>query len=233
MFSGTLVIMEDPIPLTDFGDAPDPLADSLNRVWGLRLRNDFVVDTASTTIQNAIGAVYNPTHPISNAMTLATIFPLARSIEVSTQPAEGITLTSLVETDPNSQAWGETDFSPLAQANASVSLDPADTPGPLTLVAAGENTTNMGRVVVFGNSVFATDDGFDAYGNGDVFINAVDWAAGDDTPVDITIRPATERIFNAPGQIQWLSIVFGSICLLPGLVLAAGIAAWLSRRRRG
>jgi ABC-type uncharacterized transport system involved in gliding motility auxiliary subunit len=230
---GSLVIMEDPIPLTDFGDAPDPLADSLNRVWGLRLRNDFVVDTASTTIQNAIGAVYNPTHPISNAMTLATIFPLARSIEVSTQPAEGITLTSLVETDPNSQAWGETDFSPLAQANASVSLDPADTPGPLTLVAAGENTTNMGRVVVFGNSVFATDDGFDAYGNGDVFINAVDWAAGDDTPVDITIRPATERIFNAPGQIQWLSIVFGSICLLPGLVLAAGIAAWLSRRRRG
>lgn len=230
---GSLVIMEDPIPLTDFGDAPDPLAESLSQAWGIRLRNDFVVDTASTTIQNAIGATYNPTHPITNAMTLATIFPLARSIEVSAQPTEGITLTSLVETDPNSQAWGETDFTPLEQANASVSLDPADTPGPLTLVAAGENTTNIGRVVVFGNSVFATDDGFDAYGNGDLFINAVDWATGNDTPVDITIRPATERTFNAPGQIQWLAIVFGSVCLLPGLVLAAGIAAWISRRRRG
>ena len=33
--------------------------------------------------------------------------------------------------------------------------------------------------------------------------------------------------------LMWLAIVFGSVCLLPGLVLAAGIAAWISRRRRG
>ena len=231
---GSLVIMEDPIPLTDFGDVADPLAESLNRIWGIRLRNDFVVDTASTTIQNAIGALPYPPHPITNAMTLNTIFPLARSIELSKQPAEGITLTSLVETDPNSQAWGETDFSALEGGNASVGLDPeTDTPGPLTLVAAGENTTTAGRVVVFGNSVFVTDDGFDAYGNGDLFVNAVDWAAGDDTPVDITIRDATQRTFNAPGQLQWLAILLGSVCILPGLVLGAGIAAWVSRKRRG
>ena len=230
---GALVIMEDPIPLTDFGTAADPLAESLERVWGIRLRNDFVVDTASTTIQNAIGANYTP-HPVTNAMTLVTILPLARSIELSSQPQEGITLTSLVETSPSSEAWGETDFSALEGGNASVGLDPeTDTPGPLTLVAAGENTTTAGRVVVFGNSVFVTDDGFDAYGNGDLFVNAVDWAAGDDTPVDITIRDATQRTFNAPGQLQWLAILLGSVCILPGLVLGAGIAAWVSRKHRG
>jgi ABC-type uncharacterized transport system involved in gliding motility auxiliary subunit len=231
---GSLVILEDPLPLTEFGDTPDPLAESLERVWGIRLRNDFVVDTATTSIQNAIGANYNPIHTITNAMTLATIFPLARSIEVSKSPVEGITLTSLVETDPNSQSWGETDFSALQQANASVGLDPAaDTPGPLTLVASGENTTTKGRVVVFGNSIFVTDDGFDAYGNGDLFVNAVDWAVGDDTPVDITIRPATQRSFVPPGQLQWLAILLGSICVLPGVVLGAGVAAWVSRKRRG
>jgi ABC-type uncharacterized transport system involved in gliding motility auxiliary subunit len=197
------------------------------------LRNDFVVDTANTTIQNAIGANYSSSHPITYAMTLVTIFPLARSIDASAQ-VEGITLTSLVGTDPNSQAWGETDFSVLEQSNASVSLDPeTDTPGPITLAAAGENVTTNGRVVVFGNSVFATDDGFDAYGNGDLFVYAVDWAAGNDTPVDITIRPATQRTFIPPGQLQWLAILLGSICILPGIVLGAGTAAWVSRRRRG
>ena len=231
---GALVVMEDPIPMTDFGDASDPLAESLQRVWGILLRNDFVVDTASTTIQNAIGGYYNPNHPISRAMTLVTIMPLARSIELAAQPPEGVTLTSLVETSPSSQAWGETDFTPLKQSNVSVSLDPqTDTPGPVTLAAAGENTSTKGRVVVIGNSIFATDQGFDAYGNGDLFINSVDWAVGDDHPVDITPHPTTQRTFNAPGQFQWLAILLGSVCILPGVILGAGIAAWLSRRRRG
>ncbi len=232
---GALLIMEDPIPLTDFGDEADPLAESLERVWGIRLRNDFIVDTASTVSQNAIGASYNPSHPVTNAMTLYTIFPLARSIEITDEQLEGLpTLTSLVETSPEAQSWGETDFSVLDQSSASVALDPEkDTPGPLTLAASGENMENKGRVVVFGNSVFATDEGFDAYGNGDLFINAVDWAAGDDAPVDITIRPATQRTFMAPGQVQWVAILLGSVCILPSIVLGAGVAAWYSRKRRG
>lgn len=230
---GALVIMADPLPFTDFGDQSDPLAESLTRVWGIHLRNDFVVDTASTTIQNAIGANYNPSHPVTRAMTFVTIFPLARSIEIT--KAEGITLTSLVETSPNSQAWGETDFNVLqSSAGGNVQLDPGtDTPGPLTLAAAGENLTNKGRVVVFGNSVFATDDGFDAYGNGDLFAAAVDWAAGTDNPVDITVRDPTQRTFNPPGQLQWLAILLGSVCILPGLVIAAGVTAWMARKRRG
>lgn len=230
---GAVVIMEDPLPFTDFGEQADPLAESLERIWGIRLRNDFVVDTASTTIQNAIGANY-ANHPVTRAMTLFTIFPLARSLEFSTQP-EGITQTPLVQTSPEAQSWGETDFTPLQGENTtSVQLDPeTDTPGPVILVAAGENIQTGGRVVVIGNSLFITDEGFDAYGNGDLFVSAVDWAAGDDNPVDITIHEATQRTFMPPGQLQWLAILLGSVCILPGLVLAAGVAAWLSRRRRG
>lgn len=230
---GALIVMEDPLPFTDFGEATDPLAESLERVWGIRMRNDFVVDTASTTIQNAIGANYNPSHPVTNAMTLVSIFPLARSIEVSTQLSDGRSLTSLVETSPDSQSWGETDFSVLDQTNAQVALDETDTPGPLTLVASSEDLTTKGRVIVFGNSIFVTDEGFDAYGNGDLFVAAVDWGAGDDSPVDITITPPTQRTFLPPGQVQWLAILLGSVCILPGLVLGAGVASWLSRRRRG
>jgi ABC-type uncharacterized transport system involved in gliding motility auxiliary subunit len=230
---GALIVMEDPVPLTNFGDAEDPLAGWLDSAWGIRLRNDFVVDTASTTIQNAIGATYNPSSPVTSAMNMYTIFPMARSIEVSSQLSEGRSQTSLVETSADAQSWGETDFTVLEQTSASVALDPADTPGPLTLVASSEDLAANGRVVVFGNSVFATDDGFDAYGNGDLFVAAVDWGAGDDTPVDITIRPATQRTFTQPAQLQWLAILLGSVCILPGIILAAGVASWLSRKRRG
>lgn len=230
---GALIIMEDPIPFTDFGEADDPLAESLERVWGIRLRNDFVVDTASTTIQNAIGASYNPSHPVTNTMTLVTIFPLARSIEVATQLSEGRSQASLVETSPEAQAWGETDFSALDQSSATVQLDPEDTAGPLTLVAASEDLASDGRVIVFGNSIFATDEAFDAYGNGDLFVSAVDWAAGDDAPLDITINEPTQRTFISPGQLQWLAILLGSVCILPGLVLGAGVWSWISRKRRG
>lgn len=230
---GALIIMEDPVPFTDFGDASDPLAESLERVWGIRLRNDFVVDTASTTVQYAIGATYNPTHPVTSAMNLVTIFPLARSIEVATQLSEGRSQTALVETSPDSQAWGETNFSALDQSSSTVALDPEDTPGPLTLAAASEDLATDGRVIVFGNSAFVSDENFDAYGNGDLFVYSVDWAAGEDAPLDITTNDPTQRTFMPPGQLQWLAILLGSVCILPGLVLGAGVWSWLSRKRRG
>jgi len=230
---GSLIVMEDPVPLTDFGDASDPLAESLSRVWGITLRNDFVLDDASTVTQNAVGANYSPSHPVTSSMTNATIFPFARSIEVK-PIGDVVTVSSLVETSPDSNSWGETDFSALEADSAMVSLDPEqDTPGPVTLVASAEDMLNQGRIVVFGNSLFVSDDGFSAYGNGDLFVSAVDWGAGDDAPVDITITPSTERTFLAPGGLTLVAILLGSACIIPGLVLGAGVATYFSRKRRG
>jgi hypothetical protein len=66
------------------------------------------------------------------------------------------------------------------------------------MAIAGENTLTGGRVVVFGNSIFASDQGFDAYGNGDMFVNSVDWTAEQENLASITPRTTTERVFNAP-----------------------------------
>lgn len=230
---GSLIVMEDPVPLTDFGEASDPLADSLSRIWGITLRNDFVLDDTSTTPQNAIGANYSSSHPITSAMTNATVFPFARSIDA--QPSgELLSISALVQTSPDSNSWGETDFSALEANNAMVSLDPTvDTPGPVTLAVSVEDLINKGRLVVFGNSLFVSDDGFDAYGNGDLFVASVDWGAGDDAPVDITITPPTERTFLPPGGLKLVAILLGSACIIPGLVLGAGVATYFSRKRRG
>jgi ABC-type uncharacterized transport system involved in gliding motility auxiliary subunit len=161
-------------------------------------------------------------------MTLVAILPQARSLTVLV-PADGVTATSLIQT--SEQSWGETNFESLS---GQIQLDEgADQPGPLTLAAAAANSATNGRVVVFGNSLFATDQAFDAYGNGDIFINSVDWSAQQENLIQITPREPIQRSFNIPSQLQGIMILLGSIFILPGLVLVAGVYAWFERRRRG
>ena len=231
LHGGSLVVLENPVPLTDFGDSPDPLADSLQSVWGLRLRNDFVVDTKSDKIQNAVGAWTDPQHPVTATMILATVMPLTRSIEI--QARDGFTQTALLQTDPNVEAWGESDFTPLKGGTTAIGYDAAtDTAGPLVLAAASENSDG-GKVVVIGSSTFATDVYFDAYGNGDLLVNAVSWAAGQGKSYDVTPKDVTQRTFNQPTQIGGLLITISSVCLIPLIVIGLGVYAYFSRRRRG
>ncbi|MEW5939643.1 MAG: Gldg family protein [Chloroflexota bacterium] len=232
---GGLVVMEDPIPLTDFGDSPDPLLDMLS-AWGLVLRNDFVVDPYNAaSYTSAVGDVFAASHQITRAfVNQNVVLPLTRSIEVKT--VEGFTTTSLVETTnplSGNLAWGETDFAPL-ESNTSVPEfnDGVDTLGPITLVASSEKSGG-GRLVASGSALFATDQGFDAYSNNDLFVNSVAWAAGQEAGVDITTKDPTFRTFKLPGQVAAIFIYIGSICIIPGLVLGAGIYAWAARRRRG
>lgn len=227
---GGLVVMEDPLPLTDFGDAPDPLAGYLQATWGIHLQNDLVIDlTNSGNELYATSASLATDHAITRSMTLAAIFPQARSLVLSAAP-EGILSAPLAQT--TDQSWGETDFDNLEAQGAEFN-EGVDQPGPLVLAAAAEESATGGRVAVFGDSPFASDQFFDAYGNGDIFINAVDWAAQQENLIQITPGQRTERTFNVPSQVQWLFILLGSILFIPGLVLAAGISSWLSRRSRG
>jgi ABC-type uncharacterized transport system involved in gliding motility auxiliary subunit len=226
---GSLVVMEDPLILTEFGNSPDPLADYLAKDWGILLNNDIIIDLNSQQVLNAISASASD-HPITTNLSqnYIVIMPQARSISLST-PADGITQTALLLTSPNS--WGEVNFTNAE--GSQISQDPEDLPGPLVMAASGENTTTSGRVVVFGNSIFATNDAFDAYGNGNIFVNAVDWSAEQENLINITPNTPTVRTFTPPNQIQLLIILLGSILIIPGLVVFAGISAWLARRRQG
>lgn len=228
---GSLVTLEDPTPFTNIGISPDPLADYLKNDWGITLDNDVVIDLTSNQPLNAISSTYNTQQAITQNMTTVTIMPQARSLTVNTQnPPAGVTLTPLILTAQ--QSWGETDFNSIK--NNQVSFDKTtDIAGPLTLAATGENSTTNGRVVVFGSSTFATDQAFNAYADGDIFINSVDWAAQQQNLINITPRTPTQRTFNAPGQVQFIAIMLSTVFVIPGLVVAAGVSTWLSRRRRG
>ncbi len=59
------------------------------------------------------------------------------------------------------------------------------------------------------------------YGNGDMFVNSVDWAAEQESLASITPKNTTERTFNPPSQLYWILILLTSIFIIPGLIVLA------------
>ncbi len=226
---GALIVMEEPSPLTQFGSSPDPLAAYLASTWGISFDNDIVIDTNTSQPLYAVAATYG-THPITEKLQgLVSFFPSARSLSIATnlknQP------TSLIATA--SSAWGETDFASL-QSNGQVAFNAAtDFPGPLTLAVAVSDSTANNHVVVFGDSDFASDAFFSQYANGDMFINAIDWAAGQEQLINLNTPVAISRTLVLPSSFWLLVMAISFLFVLPGLVIAGGVVSWLVRRSRG
>lgn len=227
--SGRLLVMEDPLPLTQYGEKADPLSDYLASEWGIQLNNDIVVDTNSPSSPFfAVAAQYNK-HPITEKMQgVAAIFPYTRSLTLTENA--GVTPTPLVYTIQNS--WGESDFDSIEKQNLRYD-DGADQPGPMLLVAAAENFSANSRVVVFGGSSFAQDSNFDYAGNGDMLVNSIDWLAGQETAIGLTENESTLRTFNPPGATQTILLVVTTTCLIPLAVIVGGVYAWVRRRKQG
>jgi ABC-type uncharacterized transport system involved in gliding motility auxiliary subunit len=132
---------------------------------------------------------------------------------------------SAPETADEAPAEGE-DEPPEAGAEDSVPEAEADTAEPETDDAAPEES----RLVVIGNSSFASDGLFEQQLNGDVFLNSVSWLgeAGDDA---LSIRPKAvtdRRILITPQQQMGLGIF--SLLLLPLSGIALAVVMWLRRR---
>lgn len=229
---GSLIVLEDPILLTDFGEAEDPLAGYLSTDWGIDLGRDLVVDVTSQQASvMAIGAEYG-SHQITQQLSgLATILPGARSVSAS-RVVDGVTQVVLVSTSP--QAWAETDFEALQAENSQIAPDEGqEILGPVPVVVGGERFGTEGRVVVFGDADLASDDYFTVYANGDLFVNAIDWAAGEEELISLTPKANTQRFVVPPSTIMLNLILLGSVFILPGAVLVAGVVVWIQRRKRG
>ena len=225
---GSLVVLEDPVPVTEFGDKPDLLAEYLSSDWGITLNNDIVIDTQSPSSPLNATAVYYNQHPITEKMSgLAVTFPVARSLTISSD-IQNVTVTDLIYT--TDQAWGETDFASIQAGQPSPDTE---TVGSMLLAAAAENTNTNARVVVTGNSNFAIDGNFDALGNGDLLVNFVDWCAEKEELISLTSATTTDRTFRAPGVLQRNIMLASSVCLIPLAIIIMGVTAWYARRKQG
>jgi ABC-type uncharacterized transport system involved in gliding motility auxiliary subunit len=225
---GSLVVMEEPAPLTNTSGKQDPLVDYLASTWGIGFGNDIVIDPNSNQPIVAFAYTYG-SHPITDKLQgTATFFPTARSLFVTkSAPTAPVVLVSTYNT-----AWGETDLASIQ--SGTVSNDPnTDIAGPINLAMAATNSTTNSRLVVFGDADFASDTYFSQYGNGDLLINAIDWAAQQESLINLTASTPITRTLKLPSGPVQILLVISVLCLLPGLVIVGGVVAWLSRRSKG
>jgi ABC-type uncharacterized transport system involved in gliding motility auxiliary subunit len=227
-----LVYLAEPLIPAQGSEAVDPMIGYLETTWGIALDEDIILDFSPNNNQH--DTVYSNqfgSHAITQKMnSLVLQAPTTRSVRLDKQ-VENVTVTELVHTSEN--AWGETDFTTLLNEHTA-NPDPAkDRIGPLPFAAAGENQTTHARVVVTGDSDFASSSFFNNYGNGDFILNSIDWAAQQDNLISLTPRQPIQRMMVPPDPITMNLILLGSVFLLPGLVIFTGIYVWVQRRRKG
>ena len=229
---GGLIVMQDALPVTEFGNSPDPMADFLASDWGIILGKDLVIDQTSNQPTVAVGSQWGQ-HAIVNSLSgMVAIMPTARSVSVAENGSSSASLAILVSTSQN--AWAETDLAALQDQTQAVTPDPAtDLMGPVPLGVAGENFELGGRVVAFGDSEFATNAGYAAYANGDLFVNSVDWAVGREDLISLTPKASTQRVVVPPQQATLGIILLVMVFVLPGLALVGAVVVWAMRRMRG
>jgi ABC-type uncharacterized transport system involved in gliding motility auxiliary subunit len=109
-----------------------------------------------------------------------------------------------------------------------------DKQGPLSIgVALSRMVPGKGeqRVIVTGDGDFLSNAYLANAGNLDLGLDIMNWVAHDDSFIDINPRQAPDLTLSLSPLAQGM-IGFGFLLVLPLLLLFAGIAVWMRRRRR-
>src|SRR5262249_25630435 len=149
-------------------------------------------------------------HPITEHMKVMTFFPLARSVTPTTPLPEGITADKLLNT--NERSWGETNM----KGGEAEFDEGKDLKGPVTLAVAASKTAGekKARLVVYGDSDFASNAYNGTAGNGNLFSNTVNWLARDENFISIKPKSSDDRrIEMTEGQGRLVTYVM--ILMLP------------------
>lgn len=219
---GSVMIMLDP---------KEASMKDLMTKWSIDVGNNIVVDASGVGRLLGMGpaaplvANYGA-HPITEHMRVMTFFPLARSVTPSSTLAEGVTVDKLLET--NERSWGETD----TKGGEAQFDEGKDLKGPVTLAVAAAKTNGekKARLVVYGDSDFASNLYYGTAGNGNLFSNTVNWLARDESFISIKPKaPEDRRIEMTEAQGRLVDYVM--VLLLPISILITGVSVFLKRRK--
>ena len=140
-------------------------------------------------------------------------------------------IVPIVTPSPTVSPTASPSTSPSSSPSPTASPNPAPTASPIVNPIASPTTApRESRLVIFGNSAFATDAFFGAQLNGDMFLNSVTWVSQADGQA-LSIRPREikrRQLSGTPQQVQIVMLL--SAVLLP--IIGFGLAALIGWRRR-
>ena len=248
MRGGRVFFMVDPFTLPDLTQY---LKD-----YNILVGSDMVVDKESKLFA---GDIFSPVvpiyrkHPIARNFDVATVFPLVSSVTALDPPqTEGVSVEALALTTPES--WAETNQESLRQGTVYFQ-EWEDVKGPVPIAVVAEiygkkgggelegteqkdataQSGPQGRIVVCGDSDFASNLFVTVLGNKDFFLNIVHWLA--EAEELISIRPKKDETYpfsplflteNQKKFIFWFAVV-----VQPLFILCIGIVIFARRKLRG
>ncbi|HEY2738648.1 MAG TPA: hypothetical protein VGK45_09595, partial [Thermoanaerobaculia bacterium] len=172
-------------------------------------------------------------HPITRPLAqsrVPVLLNMVRSVSKATAVPPGLQVTELLRT--SGEGWGETDLANLAK----VGKDAKDLQGPVPLGVAverqGTASQKKMRLVVFGDSDFATNQLVQANpANSVLLANSLNWLAERESLLTIPAKKS-EQVHLTLTPDQRRAILLLTCLLLPGLAATCGALVYFRRKRR-
>ncbi len=237
---GNALFMIDPFVKTGL--------DGVLKKFGIVLEDTMVIDEASHFWADPSSPAvtdYNR-HEITHRLPLS-FFPGARPLSPTREPVPGVSVRPLVNSSKKSfgnadrarveRVAGKTQEGPLTlMATARVNPQVVESAESVMRRIRGEEVAQAqpvqrkeARIVVVGDSDFATNSFYHILGNGALFLNAVNFLAARENLIGI--EPRTYDLpYVSMTNTQMKATFVMSIILIPLLMAAVGVAVWWRRR---
>jgi ABC-type uncharacterized transport system involved in gliding motility auxiliary subunit len=225
--------------------------------YGVEVSDDIVIDKLSRVFGGSylmpVVMQYGH-HQTTENFDLATFYPEARSVTPAKEPPEGVQLETLASTSEN--AWAEKNLDELKSGEVSFD-EKEDTLGPIPLIVLAEidhkqtkpgepigtpgkdgqdsaekedqKGGNQELLLVAGDSDFASNTYFGLSGNGDLFLNMVNFLAQEKNLITIKPRGKSQQPMLMTQSQAWMVFLVVMV-LVPLLVLFSGLAVYRVRR---
>jgi len=217
--------------LIEIDPQTEPKLDDILQAWNVSEGQNVVVDASGVGRMFGTGPAvplvvdYGDNPITKNLKGGMTFFPLARTMSVADKNKGEPEDVELLKTSAQS-------FTIPNLAQKEVKFDPkTDTAGPLSIgVAADKKVGDKdARLVVIGNSAFASNQWNGLQHNGDLFFNTIDWLAQDENLISIRPKESADRHLTLT-QSQMSGVWWVDQIFVPGFVIVSGIFIWLKRR---
>ncbi len=219
--------------------------------YGITLDDGIILDVNQVSQSMRISPImplafqYGPTRITRDFKSIFTMYPMSRPLTLSKE-AKGATLLPIASTMPSSyekmgKEWlktGKGNYDAKTDkkgpfnlgALAEIKLAPAKPEKEPTPAAKKPEEENQTYLAVYGSVDFADNAYFNLFGNGDLFLNTVNFLAAEEQ--QILVREAQKaQLLMLSNQQLWILFIV-SLVWAPLVLLVAGVWAYRTRRAR-